>query len=208
MSLIYLWKNREKPIVFSARWYIVWIKRFLQFYPLIRISARASTLKFKGAKIGSLAILGKAKLQGRLVNLEIGDQVALGRCNILLHDTVTIAKCVVINDGVIILTASHKLSDPQWAQKKGSIIISEYAWIATNAIILPGVTIGRGAVVGAGAVVRENVPDYAVVIGNPSSITKIERTKILNYSPVLFNAPFEAWIGRNMASVNLNGDLL
>lgn len=161
----------------------------------------ASLLKLKGAKVGNLSILGNAKFQGRLANLTVGDQVSLGRCDIILHDNVIIARCAVINDGVLLLTASHGLSDPQWKQKKKPIIIGEYAWIATNAIILPGVTIGRGAVVGAGAVVRENVPDHAVVIGNPSVVTKIERAKKLNYSPVLFNAPFEAWVGRNMENI-------
>lgn len=203
MSWIYLWRNRERPPILSARWFIVWVKRCLQFYPLIRIFIKSEKLKFNGAKIGNLTILNQAKFQGSLANLKVGDQVALGQCNIVLHDNVSIERCAVINDGAILLTASHGLSDPRWRHKKKSIIIGEYAWIATNAIILPGVRIGRGSVVGAGAVVRENVPDYAVVIGNPSFITRIERTKEFKYSPVLFNAPFEAWVGRNINNINL-----
>lgn len=134
----------------------------------------------------------------------IGNETSLGRCHIALHDSVTIGSRVVINDGVGILTASHSLSDPQWRHKKAPIVIGDYAWIATNAIILPGVTIGRGAVVGAGAVVRNDVADYTVVTGNPAQISDAKRSTILSYSPVLLNAPFEAWVGSNISQINLN----
>ncbi len=202
MSLIYLWNNRERPAIFSYRWLVVWVKRCLQFYPLMRIMLKSAYFTAKGASVGNLVILGNARFQGSATNLNVGDQVSLGRCEITLHDKVMIERCVVVNDGAVILTASHGLTDPQWKHKKKPIVIGEYAWIATNAIILPGVTIGRGAVIGAGAVVREDVPEYAVVIGNPSITTKIERSKELNYSPVLFNAPFEAWVGRNIHNIS------
>jgi acetyltransferase-like isoleucine patch superfamily enzyme len=196
-----LWTNRERPKRLN-RSLIVWAKRFLQLYPLIRTQSRIFFMQLKGAQIGELVIVGKSIFNGRLVNLKIGNQVALGRCEIALHDHVTIGDYAVINDGAVLLTASHALSDPQWKQKKKPIVIGDYAWIATNAIILPGVTIGRGAVIGAGAVVRENIPEYAIVIGNPAVVTQIVRSKELNYSPVLFNAPFEAWIGRNIKNIS------
>ena len=63
-----------------------------------------------------------------------------------------------INDGAVLLTATHSLTDPAWSLTIDPIEIGAYAWIAMNAIILPGVSIGQGAVVGAGAVVRRNVP--------------------------------------------------
>ncbi len=50
------------------------------------------------------------------------------------------------------------------------IVIQDDAWIGMNAVIFGGVTIGRGAVVGAGSYVRTNVPPYAIVIGNPAKI--------------------------------------
>jgi maltose O-acetyltransferase len=137
---------------------------------------------------------------GRFADLVIGDETALGRCEIALHDKVCIGRRVVINDGVLILTASHSLSDPTWGHKRAPITIGDYAWIASNATVLPGVTIGRGAVVGAGAVVREDVPDYGVVIGNPARLVPRQRARELNYSPVMLNAPFEAWVGRYRAT--------
>ncbi len=60
-----------------------------------------------------------------------------------------------------------------WSNVKSSpITIKDKAWIGFNSIILKGVTIGEGAVVAAGSVVTQDVPDYAVVGGNPAKIIK------------------------------------
>lgn len=63
--------------------------------------------------------------------------------------------------------------DKDWSTVNSKpIVIKDDAWIGMNAIILKGVTIGRGAVVGAGSVVTKDVPDWAVVAGNPAVIVK------------------------------------
>ena len=77
---------------------------------------------------------------------------------------------------------------------KAPIVIDDYAWIATNSIILPGVTIGKGAVVGAGSVVTKSVPPYQVVAGNPARIVKERTLKELSHVTVNWLAPFEAWL--------------
>ncbi|MGC8751800.1 DapH/DapD/GlmU-related protein, partial [Hydrotalea sp.] len=60
-----------------------------------------------------------------------------------------------------------------WEKVKSSPIkIADKAWIGFNVIILKGVTIGEGAIVGAGSVVTKDVPPYAVVAGNPAKIIK------------------------------------
>jgi acetyltransferase-like isoleucine patch superfamily enzyme len=166
----------------------------------MKIVFKQNKLKRKGAKVGLLTIIGEAKITGRNLSLlSIGEQSTIGRAEIRLRNKVTIGKNVVISDGVILLTGTHRLTDPKWTLKTAPITVNDYAWIATNAIILPGVTIGKGAVVGAGAVVREDVPDYAIVFGNPAEIIEgRRRTNNLDYSPVSFNASYEAWIGKNL----------
>jgi acetyltransferase-like isoleucine patch superfamily enzyme len=134
--------------------------------------------------------------------LRIGEESAiLGSVTIALHADVHIGSRVVINDGAKLLTGSHHVADHRWRTFDKPIVIKDYAWIAENAIILPGVTIGRGAVVGAGSVVRTDVPDYAICFGNPARVYPTRRPATLHYSPVRQVARFEAWLGSEIAQV-------
>lgn len=65
------------------------------------------------------------------------------------------------------------------AKTKGPIIVEDDVWIGTNSMILSGVTIGQGAIVGAGSVVTKDIPPYAIVGGNPAKVLKYR------YSPEL-----------------------
>jgi acetyltransferase-like isoleucine patch superfamily enzyme len=60
------------------------------------------------------------------------------------------------------------------------VIIQDYVWIGRRVIILPGVTIGTGAVVGAGSVVSKDVPPYAVIVGNPAKIVKYRNKEVFD----------------------------
>ena len=55
---------------------------------------------------------------------------------------------------------------------KGNIVVGNDVWIGQNSLILSGVKIGNGAIVGAGAVVASDVPDYAIVVGNPAQVIR------------------------------------
>jgi maltose O-acetyltransferase len=193
-DFLFLWRNREQPKLLR-RQLKVWGKRVFHSYGVLRLLGRSALFRLCGASIGHLTVLGKSKIRGPLRYLSIGNESSLGRCVISLRDKVTIGNCVVINDGASLLTGSHSLLDPSWGLKKAPISIGDYAWIATNAMLLPGVRIGKGAVVGAGAVVRADVPDYTIVAGNPSTPMPRRRSRELFYSPAMLNAPFEAWVG-------------
>jgi acetyltransferase-like isoleucine patch superfamily enzyme len=132
----------------------------------------------------------------RLNSMVVGNETFIGRALVAAHDAVIIGNYVCINDGAQLLTGSHDLSDTSWGSYSRPIVINDYAWIATSAIILPGVTIGKGAVVGAGAVVSRDVPDFAVVAGNPAQILQKRRIEHLDYSPVHFLAIYTAWYGK------------
>jgi acetyltransferase-like isoleucine patch superfamily enzyme len=87
---------------------------------------------------------------------------------------------VSIGPEAAILTLGHDPQSPDFADRGGDVIIGDRVWIGYHAIILPGIKIGEGAVVGAGAVVTKDVEPYTIVAGNPAR--KIGgRNKDLNY---------------------------
>jgi len=174
-----------------------WAKRVYHFPALLALLWRRFQLIRAGASIGRLTTIDSgARFTGRHKNrLQIGERCAIGKVLIPLHTSVCIGDRVSINDDVKILSASHDVTDPRWTMNYGDIRIDDYAWIATGAILLPGVHIGRGAVVGAGAVVSRDVPEFAVAVGNPAKIMTKKRTERLEYAPVDFVAEYEAWLG-------------
>lgn len=105
--------------------------------------------------------------------LTLGDGVVLGRGSHLVADTtVTIGPDTYCGPYVYITSTNHSYDDPnepvgrQWPRME-PVAIGPGCWIGTGAVILPGATLGRNVVVAAGAVVRGEVPDHAVVAGCP-----------------------------------------
>ena len=88
---------------------------------------------------------------------------------------------VSIAGEVRIYTMEHDIDDPQFKEIGAPVIIDDYVVIGTRVTILPGVHIGKGAVVASGAVVAKDVPEYAVVGGVPATFIK-QRSKDLRYT--------------------------
>ena len=85
-----------------------------------------------------------------------------------------------------IWTLEHDINDDYHISKGGDVIVEDYVWIASRVTILPGITIGRGAVVASGAVVNKNIPPMAIVGGVPAKIIGERKNKLLytlNYKP-------------------------
>lgn len=109
----------------------------------------------------------------------IGNNVGISGSTINATTSITIGDNVMIGSGCLITdTDSHPL---HWKDRldnrndltaKAPIVISDNVFIGARSIILKGVTIGEGAVVGAGSVVSKDVPPYTVVCGNPAKIVK------------------------------------
>lgn len=157
---------------------------------------RLAMLAARGAEIEFPAVIGKCAGNGVWRHLKMGRGSFVGRVELQLHDQVSIGQNVIINDGARLLTASHDVGSADFELKTAPISLRDYAWVATGAIILPGVTIGRGAVVAAGAVVSKDVPDYAIAVGNPARLLTHRRSRNLRYQPLLHLAMIEAWLGR------------
>jgi len=111
-------------------------------------------------------------------NTVINKNVALdGRGNI------TIGNHVSISAGTTILTGSHDPNSESFEFVGKPVIIEDYVWIGTQALILPGVKLAKGSVVAAGSVVTRSTEPYTIVGGNPARYIK-NRSEILNYNPV------------------------
>ena len=114
--------------------------------------------------------------------LSIGDYSVIDRkCTLDARGSLTIGNNVNISPEVMILTAYH---DPDAIEEftgiQKPVVVEDYAWIATRAMILPGVTIGRGAIVAAGSVVTKDVKPQTIVGGNPARFIR-ERKGSQNY---------------------------
>jgi acetyltransferase-like isoleucine patch superfamily enzyme len=189
-----LWKHRDRPPMGSRVWFKTWAKRLCQLPRLCLHYHSQWQLRLHGARIDPSAVfVDPGLITGHKRDLEVGAESFVGRVRISVHASIRIGSRVCLNDGVQLLTASHDIRDPQWPSVAKPICIEDYAWIATNAMILPGITIGRGAVVGAGAVVSRDVPANAVATGNPAVVKLNQRSPDLSYNPTAGLAFFTAW---------------
>lgn len=92
----------------------------------------------------------------------------------------TIGASVNLGSHVSIYTRQHDVDDPDFAETGAPVRIEDYAWVSSHSVLLPGVTVGEGAVVAAGAVVAKSVPAYTLVGGNPARHIR-DRTTDLRY---------------------------
>ncbi len=109
--------------------------------------------------------------------VEFGEKSTLGRFSIITcANKVTIGSKVMIGAYVQITDHSHGIdkASPMFDQQSelGKVTIADDVWIGSGAIILMNVSIGQGAIVGAGAVVNRDVPAYSIVAGVPASLVR------------------------------------
>ena len=115
-------------------------------------------------------------------NIVIGEDSIIGEYAVLDgRDKLVIGSHVDIASNVMIYNAEHDVRDPNFRAIQAPVIIEDYVFIGPRAIILPGVTVKRGAVIGAGAVVTRDVEEGSIVGGVPAKEIGKRDTKDLNY---------------------------
>jgi acetyltransferase-like isoleucine patch superfamily enzyme len=108
------------------------------------------------------------------------NSVINGKCRIDNKSSITIGDNVSISQEVMILSSDHDPDSPVFASRDLPVIIEDYVFIGSRATILPGVTIGKGAVIAAGSVVTKNVEPFAIVGGVPAQFIRTRKAE-LNY---------------------------
>jgi maltose O-acetyltransferase len=142
---------------------------------------RAKLLKLCGVAVGpGTKIHGPLKITGPadlLQHLRIGADCNLGaECVLDLSNQLAIGDRVTLDPGVMVLTSTHELDLPE--HRAGKIVtnpvsIGDGAWLRARSVILPGVKIGAGAVIEAGAVVNKDVEPNSRVGGIPAAKLEI-----------------------------------
>lgn len=172
------YRNRHsmKSKVARLLWNVVWL--FL-FRPTpdrglgVFVWWRIFLLRLFGAEIGKhCAVRNSAKIW-QPWNLVLGDWVAISEeCDIYSVDVIRIGDRSTVSKGAFLCCASHDISSSIMELTYAPITIGHDVWIAARAIVLPGVNVGDGTVVAAGAVITKDVEPWTVVGGNPARFLK------------------------------------
>jgi acetyltransferase-like isoleucine patch superfamily enzyme len=181
-------KNKEAYFLWKDSFQLYFLFKVLAGFPSHRM--RFSILRMLGAHLGSnVAIQSGCKVWAPAY-LTVGQGSAIGfSVNLDSRMGLNIGQNVTIASEVMIWTLHHDYNDPGFKTIGESVTINNYAWICSRSIILPGVTIGEGAVVAAGAVVTQNVDPYTIVGGVPAKKIGVRNTG-LDYVPGKYKLHF------------------
>ncbi len=130
--------------------------------------------------IGSYAIIRPTNLYGGEtgVGLKVGDNSSIGPYSYIgCSGYIEIGNNVMMSPRVSIYSENHNFGNPEKPMieqgvTRSFVKIEDDCWIAANSIILAGVTVGKGSIIAAGAVVTKDVPPFCIVAGNPAQVIK------------------------------------
>ncbi len=129
-------------------------------------------------RIGERVLVGRSSVvKTRAGQIEIGDDTSIGHeCRIVTSHRLEIGRDVLLAARACVGASEHERGDldtpisRQGLSKEGGLRIEDEVWVGLGAIVLDGLTLGRGCIVGAGAVVTRDVPPLAIAAGVPARI--------------------------------------
>jgi acetyltransferase-like isoleucine patch superfamily enzyme len=187
--------KKRRDIILGLRGYALFRNEGIKIYPNVDIASTEgiyvgrnvsihSNVRFQQSKESPIILSDNVEIFDHSVIQSLGGGIVIGK-NVIIgeYSTIQAQACVTIEDDVLmaskiqIITNAHVYEDINIPIKYQSnvskpVTIKQGAWIGINATILSGVTIGRNSVVGAGAVVVNDVPDYTIVGGIPANVIK------------------------------------
>lgn len=161
-------------------------KEYILNYIICHIPSRHVRLwilKFMGARIDSNVSMFASVNIRNVKGLTIKEGTSIGPKVLLdARKGLNIGKNVTIAYDAIIWSLHHDYNSTDFRADGAPVVIEDYAWICSRAIILPGVRVGKGAVVACGAVVTKDVPPFTIVGGVPAKLIG-DRNNKLDYIP-------------------------
>jgi len=162
----------------------LWVQWFVN--PFVHKRGRGSSIKWR-TRMDVLPFnkfeLGKnstiedfSTINNGVGDVIIGDNTLIGMSNVIIGP-VNIGNNVIFAQNIVVSALNHQYTDVNVPIHKQQVIVSpiiieDDCWIAANAVITAGVTIGKHSVVAGGAVVTKNIPPYSVAAGNPAKVIK------------------------------------
>ena len=171
------WYSPGRSVVWRAAWLLVGLPLF-----------RTSMLPFSGLRVALLRLFGARIGEGVVIHseasvkypwhLQIGSNCWIGEHAWIDNlTTVRLGNNVCISQGCYICTGNHDWRDPSFGLIVRPVELRDGAWAGAMSVLLPGVTLGEGAVAGAGSVVSQAVPPYEVHTGNPAILTRVRNLR-------------------------------
>lgn len=162
------------------RWFIRLLAPLYQHrgrHAIIHHSVRMDTPPYRKFWLGDYSVVESFAC----INNAVGDVIIGNHTRIGLHNTiigpVTIGSHVNLAQGITITALNHNFDDSekridQQGISTKEVVLEDDIWVGANAVILPGVTIGKHAVVAAGAIVTKDVPPHSLVAGVPAKVIR------------------------------------
>ena len=161
--------DKGRPVWVQALWFATQNLVFAKWWLPARL--RPAILRCFGATVGQRVFIRHRVRVLWPWKLTIGDDSWVGEDVWLLNlEPITLGTDVCLSQGAFLCTGSHQLRDSSFAYDNAPIQISNGAWIATQATVLRGVTVGANATVAAGSLVTKDVDANAVVRGDTATV--------------------------------------
>ena len=171
------WYSPGRSNLWRAAWLFVGLPLFRA--PLLPFSGlRVALLRLFGARVGRRVVIHSEVVVKYPWHLQIGEHCWIGeRAWIDNLTTVRIGNNVCISQGCYICTGNHDWTDPSFGLIVRSVELQDGAWAGAMSTLLPGVTLGEGAVAAAGSVVAQSIPPYEVHNGNPAVFARTRHVR-------------------------------
>ena len=160
---------------YRAAWTVTWALLAAWTPPFLNPWRRA-LLRLFGARIAPTARIAASARIWYPANLEMGEQACLGpRVDCYAMARITLGAYALTSQGAHLCAGTHDVDDPNFQLKAAPIVLGARSWVAAEAFVGPGVTLGEGAVLGARGVAFGDMEPWTVYIGNPMHAVRKRR---------------------------------